>query len=411
MSSVSSGSQMAMQDALALLILEAAHDLSQSSQETLRAIARTATRATSRGPVVVACYDVDGQLDRHSVHFERADKSYTLRALQWQQIAPLAVRHLALSLTPRAINCQSEAFKQLPGELQARARKVFPLCVMANTGDGGGLHIAFGNPDMGEWPPARIRHFHAIAQHLAVAWRIRTTLNVANMPPVIAAEFRVDATPTNLSPDASAPTAREALRRAVIARERARTGRRSATDQELWPALVAGRWSLIDAFTAGGTRYIVAYENPAETTALRALRPQERILLEYALAGRSGKWAALELELSESAVTRTLRTALRRIGVADTAALAGVRTALFEPLECLNAGVALAMTRLTPAALSLATLSDAERAIVAAILGGKRIAAIARERETSSRTVAHQIASIYKKLDVSSRRELLALLT
>jgi DNA-binding NarL/FixJ family response regulator len=179
----------------------------------------------------------------------------------------------------------------------------------------------------------------------------------------------------------------------------------------LWPALVAGRWSLLDAFTVAETRYIVAYENPAETAALRALSLREQSVMELALAGRSGKWIGLELQLPESAVTRTLRTALRRIGVADTAALAGVRTARFEPLEGLNVGVDLALARLAPAAHAQASLSDAERAIVTSILGGKRIAAIAQERGTSTRTVAHQIANTYRKLGISSRRELLALLT
>jgi DNA-binding CsgD family transcriptional regulator len=70
----------------------------------------------------------------------------------------------------------------------------------------------------------------------------------------------------------------------------------------------------------------------------------------------------------------------------------------------------LAITRLTPVAASPG-LSDAERAVVTGILGGKRIAAIARERGTSPRTVSNQLASVYKKLGVSSRREVIALLT
>jgi DNA-binding CsgD family transcriptional regulator len=53
------------------------------------------------------------------------------------------------------------------------------------------------------------------------------------------------------------------------------------------------------------------------------------------------------------------------------------------------------------------SLSEAERAIVDSLLSGKRIGAIARERGTSPRTVGHQIASVYRKLDISSRRELL----
>jgi DNA-binding CsgD family transcriptional regulator len=40
-----------------------------------------------------------------------------------------------------------------------------------------------------------------------------------------------------------------------------------------------------------------------------------------------------------------------------------------------------------------------------------RRAVIARERGTSPRTVAHQIASIYHKLRIPSHRELMAQLT
>jgi DNA-binding NarL/FixJ family response regulator len=189
-----------------------------------------------------------------------------------------------------------------------------------------------------------------------------------------------------------------------------RTHRRSACDQELWPALVAGRWSLIDTLTVAGTRYLVASENPQETTTLRALSWREQSVLELALAGRSGKWIAVELRLSESAVTRALRTALRKIGAADTPALAGARTARFESLDGLIPDAHLAVARLTPATSPLASLTRAERAIVAGILGGKPLAAIAHERGTSPRTVAHQITSTYQKLGVSSCRELLALL-
>lgn len=400
-----------MQDVQALQIVQAAYNLCESSQEAMKSIARAAANAIPHGPVAVADFAPDAQLEQHSVCFERAGQSYVSRFLDWQQVAPLDIRRFALSLTPRAVPFQPEACEQLPTHLKPMAHSVFSLCVMANIGDGGGLHVTFGHPDLGDWRPARIRHFHEIAKHLAAAWRLRKALSVATMAPAIAAELHADGSPSTLSPDASTPTARDALRRAVLARERARTGRRSANDQELWPALVAGRWSLLDAFTAAGTRYIIAYENSAEPITLRTLSPREQFVLELAFAGRSGKWIAVELQLSESAVTRTLRTALRRIGAADTAALAGIRTARFEPLDCLNAGEGLAMARLTPAAPALASLSEAERAIVEGILSGKPIAAIACERRTSPRTVAHQLASTYQKLGVSSRRELLALLT
>jgi DNA-binding NarL/FixJ family response regulator len=241
-----------------------------------------------------------------------------------------------------------------------------------------------------------------IALHLAAAWRPRRALN--------AAALQQSELPAGAGVEASPAPARAALRRAVAAHGRARTARGSGGG-ELWTALVAGRWSLLDSFTTAGTRYVVAHANPHGGEALRALSPREQSALELALAGRSGKWIAFEMGLSESAVTRTLRAALHKLGAADAAALSGVRNARFEPFEDLNAGVDLAIARLMPAASVCASLSKAERAIVDGLLGGKGIAAIACERGTSPRTVANQIASTYQKLGVSSRRELLALLT
>ena len=209
--------------------------------------------------------------------------------------------------------------------------------------------------------------------------------------------------------DAASSATREALRRAVLAWDQVTTAPRSGGER-LWSAWLAGRWSLFDAFTTGGVRYLVAIRNAEQIAAQRALGPRERIVLEHVLAGRSGKWTASELSLSESVIARTLRVALDKLGAPDTATLAGVQALAFEPLHGVGAEVDLAIARTAPAARSLANLSDAERSIAMDLLGGKRIPAIALERGTSPRTVAHQIGSVYRKLGASSRRELLALL-
>jgi DNA-binding NarL/FixJ family response regulator len=205
---------------------------------------------------------------------------------------------------------------------------------------------------------------------------------------------------TTEEPAGSSAT-REALRRAVLAWDEVRTAARSGSER-LWSAWLDGRWSLFDAFTAGWVRYIVTIRNPEPIAVQRALGPRERIVLEHVLAGRSGKWTASELNLSESVIARTLRLALDKLGAPDTATLAGVQVLAFEPLHGVGAEVDLA--------IALANLSDAERSIATDLLCGKRIPTIALERGTSPRTVAHQISSVYRKLGASSRRELLALL-
>jgi DNA-binding NarL/FixJ family response regulator len=389
-------------------ILEAACDLSETTEEALRSIARAAAGVITRGPIAVVDLDSDAPSGSSGVYFERADDSYVSSFAEWQREVPTNMHRLARSLSPCAVQFRTELGRQLPARLLGLVHELFPLCLLANTGDGGGLHIAFGHPELGEWRPARLSSFHEIAAHLAVAWRLRKALRAATAPG-FAAERHAGADTVTAGTEAPPPTACETLRRAVVAHDRAGAARSAACAQELWPALIAGRWSLLDTFTTDGTRYIVAHENPAGCEMLRALSTRERSTLELALAGRSGKWIAAEMRLSESVVTRTLHAALHKLGVTDTAALSGVRTAWFEPLEGVHAGVELAIARLMPDAVVRANLSDAERAIVEGLLGGKRIAMIARERGTSPRTVAHQITSTYQKLGVSSRRELLAL--
>jgi DNA-binding NarL/FixJ family response regulator len=53
-------------------------------------------------------------------------------------------------------------------------------------------------------------------------------------------------------------------------------------------------------------------------------------------------------------------------------------------------------------------LSNAEREVVAGVLRGRRNAQIAADRGTSQYTVMNQLASVYRKLGVGSRWELVA---
>lgn len=61
------------------------------------------------------------------------------------------------------------------------------------------------------------------------------------------------------------------------------------------------------------------------------------------------------------------------------------------------------LVRLPPPALPARGLTPAERAVVEAALAGLSNADIARARATSTRTIANQLSSAYKKLGVRSR--------
>ena len=69
--------------------------------------------------------------------------------------------------------------------------------------------------------------------------------------------------------------------------------------------------------------------------------------------------------------------------------------------------IALALVTYAPGdAARLPTLTPAERAVVAALLAGHSNDEIARARGTALRTVANQVARIFKKMGVRSRAEL-----
>jgi len=65
---------------------------------------------------------------------------------------------------------------------------------------------------------------------------------------------------------------------------------------------------------------------------------------------------------------------------------------------------------LVGARAALPQLTAAELSVLRYVLVGHSDDAIARARKRSVRTIGHQIASIYRKVGVSSRRELLAAL-
>jgi DNA-binding NarL/FixJ family response regulator len=399
-----------MQHAPALSILEAAYNLAEDGPATLRAIAQAATQMTSRGPVAVWTQDVAHAWPNPAMSFfERAEDRWVRATNALACALPVAVRRSLLSVAPHVVDTRSKRIAgQLPEHMRGQTSDTAVVAVMANTGNGDSLSIGFGYQAVSAWPAPRLLQLDTIAQHLAAAWRLRVALTTATPRRPVVAELRVDGTPAYLTLSTSSATARDSLRRGVLAREGVRAGRRSCDEHALWPALVAGRWSLLDAFTAAGTRYIVAHENPPEAAPLRALTQREQLVLDHVLAGRAGKWIALELGISEPTVARTIRTAVRRLGVADPVALAGVQATRFESLDGVIADRALAVGHKTLDRCSMDSLTRSERDVMAGMLNGQRVAAIAWGRGTSRRTVALQMASIYRKMGVSSRRELLA---
>ena len=122
-------------------------------------------------------------------------------------------------------------------------------------------------------------------------------------------------------------SAREALRAAALAADRARGSlRRRAPDEavEAWRGLVAGRWTLLDHFDGDGRRYFVVHRNDPDAPDPRALTLRERQVAGYVALGHSNKLIAYTLGLSTSSVGVHLNRAVAKLGARTRAELAGL---------------------------------------------------------------------------------------
>lgn len=153
---------------------------------------------------------------------------------------------------------------------------------------------------------------------------------------------------------------------------------------------VVHSWPWHPYVVPGGVREVGAPQPPV----LTALSARERAVAELVGLGYSNKHIAYELGLSLSSVATHLRRAKAKLQVDSSAALA--RLVPRDPGARLDAPTT---HPLTESELEVVTLTES----------GLSTRAIAERRGTSPRTVAKQLTSIYTKLGVRSRRELLAL--
>lgn len=173
-------------------------------------------------------------------------------------------------------------------------------------------------------------------------------------------------------------------------------------------ALLAGRIRLVsrDDDGAGGT--VLGFQ----ASDVRLTR-RELGILTAAETGAANKLVAIELSLACSTVSESLHAALLKLGFAGRAefvkVMACLRAAAPGTSARLVGGSDLCWLFLPVEAFGLdPRLTCAERQVVTGVLDGRTNAAIATARRTSSRTVANQLAGIYRKLGVSSRWELAA---
>lgn len=89
----------------------------------------------------------------------------------------------------------------------------------------------------------------------------------------------------------------------------------------IWRGLVRGRWSLVDWFDTDGRRFVLAKPNAPHIRDPRGLSQREALLATYAALGESRKLISYRTGLHESTVSRTLDSAMRKLGASTQAQL------------------------------------------------------------------------------------------
>lgn len=269
-----------------------------------------------------------------------------------------------------------------------------------------GVLVALTIPRPRRLSAAEARRLRMLSAHIASAMRLMQ--GALSREPAVVFEHNGKVAHAGPGHETSLTT----LRSAVLGLARARSGRAEPDDVlEAWQALVAGRYSLIDRFSFGGRRYVVAFENAPDVRDPRGLSTTEAAVASWARHGHSQKHIAYELGLSVGTVSGLLHRVFQKLGVRS-------RPELVERLSIPSAAsrVSVGSSRLfvfesAPQADGLAGLTPAEQEVARSAALGKPTSLIARERRVSERTVTNQLASVFRKLGARSRSELAARLS
>jgi DNA-binding CsgD family transcriptional regulator len=197
-----------------------------------------------------------------------------------------------------------------------------------------GVNVAIPSPETVRLSGRARAHWRMLLVHITAAHRLRRDL----MEPSDVRGFALTDMPYNaealLDPknfrvaeaagDAQDKEVSKIIRDAAVRIDRARGGLRKADPQralETWQGLVWGRWSLVDWFDSDGRRFVLARPNAPNVGDPRGLTEREARIATYAARGETGKAIGYRLGLSKTAVSRSLNSAMHKLGVKTQAEL------------------------------------------------------------------------------------------
>jgi len=186
----------------------------------------------------------------------------------------------------------------------------------------------------------------------------------------------------------------------------------------VWSQLVDGTSTVVEGFFGPARCYLVLANNERP---LRKLSGRRLEVLERVLSGQCQKIVAIELGLSAATIAVSARQALALMGVAMTTsrvnpflmlAAKSAREGDFRRVASFSffdgAGVELqCLSMPRPEQRMRGLLPAAEFEVVRYLVEGHSHREIATLRQTSVRTIANQLASVFRRQGVSGRSELI----
>ena len=186
----------------------------------------------------------------------------------------------------------------------------------------------------------------------------------------------------------------------------------------LWRELSSGGCKITDCFFTAERCFLLTNANLGQVT---RPRPMQRRILEAVLVSGAQKVVAMELGLAASTVASNAQQALKMLGadckpsrphpllvLAARAACSGDSSATGALSFVAWGGTTLRIVSISRPDRHLSEyVSGAELSVLKRLVEGECYETIARQRGTSQRTVANQIASVFRRLHVSGRAELL----
>jgi DNA-binding CsgD family transcriptional regulator len=189
----------------------------------------------------------------------------------------------------------------------------------------------------------------------------------------------------------------------------------------LWSGLVSGQYYLEGCRFSPSECELSIRERP-ERARPNALTDRVRLILERVLLGESQYALSLDLGIAPSSVTIACERGLSSMSFARLAsrspavlvmsahAAHGFRLPKVRLHEAAERGGPIRATLVRPDLVLPEGLTASERAVVHHVVEGHTKSMIAEARGTAKRTIANQLGSVFRKLGISGRGELLACL-